>query len=754
MSVPSKRKRIDVGVLLAASLCATSASASVLEEVVVTAQKREQSMQDVGVSVSAFSGDQMKALGVTNTTEITQQVPGLQVNTWSPTITTFNLRGISQNNFTDNLEAPVAVYSDDVYIGSMNAISGQLFDVERVEVLRGPQGTLFGRNATGGLIHYVSRAASDDEFNGYVDVSISEYNTRTIESAVGGALSEGVRGRVSARWEEGDGYVENTIPGNRALGGRDGYALRGQLQVDLSETALLGLSVKYSKDQDVPTGGYVVFSDGSNLDPVTGLGRRSGNTIRPFEHDSEGIGRFDREALGVTGKLTVGLENGMEFVSITNYTDLDKFYTEDADGAPIVAVNFTTVADYEQYSQEFRLSGESDNRRWQLGAYYLNMEQTNVAITEGAPGAVGGCLAGVIGRPTLPDGTELGCPDFAPPGVGAPPGLVYPDGASVLYDAKFDSSNWSVFGQLETDLSESLTLITGLRWSQDDKDVDFISFYQDQQTPQQELAVVRGLPQNTIDYGDYAARIQLDWRLSDSSLMFFSYNRGIKGGNWSVNTAVSPTSTNFQHKEETLHAFEVGLKTEFGDYARLNATAFYYDYKDYQAFSLTGQTPQVDNSDATVYGGEIELFLTPGENWDFILGLALNESEVDTVFDANGGAILGNELPNAPGYSFNFLGRYNWNVGNGNMAIQLDGAAYGDQFLEVTNSEASFEDAYSVWNARISYASDDSGWEVSAWVKNLFEEEYRIYNLDLGLLGATSFYAPPRWAGVNVSYSF
>ena len=135
----------------------------VLEEIIVTAQKREQNIQDVGIAVTAFSGDQLNALGMTNTTEIIQQVPGLDMVAWSPTITTFNIRGISQNNFTDNLEGPVAVYIDDAYVASMNGINAQMFDMQRVEILRGPQGTLFGRNATGGVIHYLTRRADDDE---------------------------------------------------------------------------------------------------------------------------------------------------------------------------------------------------------------------------------------------------------------------------------------------------------------------------------------------------------------------------------------------------------------------------------------------------------------------------------------------------------------------------------------------------------------------------------------------------------------
>jgi iron complex outermembrane receptor protein len=385
------------------------------------------------------------------------------------------------------------------------------------------------------------------------------------------------------------------------------------------------------------------------------------------------------------------------------------------------------------------------------------MEQTNRAITAGVPGAIGGCLAGVI-APPIPGGvagSDLAeCAGFAPQGVGAPDFATAHLDAAHDYTAVVDSKHWSLLGPMEYDLADDLTLITGLRWSQDDKDIDFVSSYSDVNTDFRVISTVRGLPQNTIDYGDYAARIQLDWRASDDTLLFASYNRGIKGGNWSVNAGILSTSSNFKHKEETLHSYEIGIKTEFSGIARLNATAFYYDYRDYQAFALTGLTPQVDNSDAEVLGGEIELFLTPSENWDFIFGLSLNESEVDKVFDANGGIIAGNELPNAPGYSFNFLGRYNWNVGDGNMAVQLDGAAYGDQYLEVTNSEVSAEDGYSVWNANVSYTGADESWKVALWAKNITDQEYRIYNLDLGTLGATSFYAPPRWVGVNVSYNF
>ena len=247
----------------------------VLEEIIVTAQKREQNIQDVGIAITAFSGDQMDALGMTNTTEIIQQVPGLDMVAWSPTLTTFNIRGVSQNNFTDNLEAPVAVYIDEAYVASMNGINAQMFDMERVEVLRGPQGTLFGRNATGGVIQYITRKADDAETNGYVEASGSEFSTFSVEGAIGGAFSDTARFRFAARKEESDGYIKssdfpegNPLPsGGGNLGGSDGYALRAALQFDISDRGQLDLLYRYSNDDKVPTGGYSFLPYADNTDP-------------------------------------------------------------------------------------------------------------------------------------------------------------------------------------------------------------------------------------------------------------------------------------------------------------------------------------------------------------------------------------------------------------------------------------------------------------------------------------------------------
>ena len=712
---------------------------TLLEEVIVTAQKREQSIQEVGISVTALSGDAMKTLGLDNTQEISQQVPALQLQTFTPAFTIFNLRGISQNNFTDNLEAPVAMYVDDVYVASMNTLAQQMFDMDRVEVLRGPQGTLFGRNATGGLIHFVSRKADQEETNGYAEASVADFGTLSVEGAVGGALGEKVRGRMAARWETSDGYVETGVSpfteqpaAGRDTHGADGYALRASLQIDASERALIDLTAAYAKDDDVPTGMYIVSFAGA--DPVTGLGvplpgdaPLEGGTLGGdvHKHVSDEDPFFDRETWGLTAKVSMQLDDNKELVSITNVSDVDKFYKEDACGG-LCFFPFTTVADFTQWSQELRLSGETDRIRWQVGAYYLDIRSDTENIVEGE----------VI--------------------TGSPMGSIQ----SVI---DIDSTNWSLFGQMEYDLSDAVTLIAGLRWSQDDKDLALEQFsynMEDQgiatgtrifDLANEAMGQYADVP--TIDYGDYAARLQLNWRSGDDTLWFVGWNRGIKGGNWTAASAV--VIDELQHKEEVLNSFEAGLKTSFaGGMARFNATAFYYDYKDYQAFSLTGLTPQVTNSDATAYGGELELFMTPNENWDVVLGAAFIDSEVDFVPAVNPGSGTADaEFPQAPSASLNGLVRYHWPMAGGEAALQADGGWNAKQFMEGTNSAVSRQGAYGVLNLRASYATDR--WSLAAWVKNVTDEEYLLYNLDLGAAGfIEQVYAPPRQWGLTARFSW
>jgi iron complex outermembrane receptor protein len=703
-------------------------------EIVVTAQKRRERIQDVGISITALSGETIKTLNLSNMQQISQQVPSLAVSTWTPAFTTFNLRGISQNNFQDNLEAPVAVYMDEVYVGSMNALGLPMFDVERIEVLRGPQGTLFGRNATGGLIHFLSNGADETRLNGYAEVEYADWNTWRLEGAIGGQLAPGLRARVAGFYNKSDGWMKagfNPVVERKALGrtsqGANGYAFRANVQADLGPDTLLSVIGFYAKDNDVPTGQYLVrFAE---ADEETGLGINAGPPItgNVFKHASDVDTGFDRKVWSTTAKLTHSFSDNLEFTYIGNYSKLDKDYVEDAGGG-LVFFPFQTIAHHKQWSHEARLSGHTQRMRWQVGAYYLDMDFNGEFDASGSA---------ITGSETEA-GRLQGLTDLV-------------------------SRNWSVFGQGEYDFTPQLTGIVGLRWSQDHKKIKFRGIA---------YGGALGLPDNTvffdyadeiaanpefkgddkINYGDVAARAQINFKPHRDLLFYVSYNRGIKGGNWSPSPNV--VIADFRHKNEVLDAYEIGMKSTLAPGTRLNVAAFYYDYHDYQAFSLTGLQPQVANSDATVKGGEIELFTRPVRNLDFALGAAFLDSSVDFVPAVFPGTGTRNaELPQAPHFSLNALARYTVPMRIGELAFQVDGRYLSKHFLEGTNSQVSFQRAYAVGNASISLTSADERWQGALWVKNFANSKYKVYNLDLGLIGfVEQMYAPPRQFGGTLRF--
>lgn len=746
-TVARLKRSLTVIPVSAAILSPVAANAAVLEEIVVTANKREQNLQDVGISVSAFSGDQLRALGLESTTNLEAQTPGLIIAEFggASTITNVNIRGVAQLDFADHQESPNAVYVDGAYVSFIGGVGVSMFDLDRVEVLRGPQGTLFGRNATGGLLHIISKKPTED-FEAYVDLTVAEYDKVRVEGAVNGALSDSVRARLALSTSHSDGYIENRIGSDISEDAT--INARAQFEFDLNDDAQLLLNFRYSDTDDVNAGAYNPVPAAPNpandmlveeitpatqplLDgfctafgfgaPGAGAGSCLANPAEtdgnPYKGSYDTVGFFDREMTGVSATLTWDLGN-FNLTSITDFQSIEKDYLEDNDSTALPLTTFGSTQDTDQFSQEIRFDGEGDDYRWQAGFYYLNID---------------GDAGSQVDQ-------------------------------SVIFDINFANSfsyeteTWSVFGQAEFDLSDQLTLIAGVRWTEDEKEMDHLSTCVDAFGTCAFFGLANGLRlTGDRDDEDWSGKLQLNYAPNDDWLIYAGITRGNKGG--IIQAAVGYTAgTTFDSlliEPEVLTNYEVGFKGEILDgRGRLNASVFYYDYEDYQAFNFIGVAAALFNADADISGGEIELILTPTDNLDIVAGVAYLDSNVEDV-SLPSGRIADQDMPFAPELSLNGLVRYGWEMFGGEVAVQLDANWVDDRFFSSINHPIQSDEDYVVTNLRISYASGDGSWDVAAFVNNLDDEERINWAFDLSVAGGgygIQAYSPPRWAGVNFVY--
>lgn len=737
------------------------AQAQVLDEITVTAQKREQALSDVGISVTAFSGDQMKALGISSTTDISSQTPGLIVTDFGGgTTTVFNVRGSGQLDFNDQQEAPVAVYLDGAYVSFLSGVGFNFFDIERVEVLRGSQGTLFGRNATGGLVHIVSKKPTD-QFEGYAELSVGKFGMLKGETAINVPLSETVKGRLSVFHEENNGYIKNST-GPRG-GGRNNDSGRLQFQLDPSDDLSVLVAGRWAID-DAPgqiydvhaavidADGYIQgvtpFGSASTTDfvnycagliafnavpgPVGGTNPNSGdcfngapNNRSPFQSSTDGPSYFKRDHYG--GTITVDYSVGPgKLTSITDYQDFKKRYSEDADSTPLNLWHFQQDMDATQWSEELRYGAETGWGRYVLGGYALQIKSN--------------------GRASLDSINTLG----------------------VAFENRYrlNTRTYAAFAQVEYNLSPTVTLIAGGRWTEDRKTFsinvgcgfDFIanaaptsdncSFF----AP---LVQGTGLPRTKRSEGDWSGNLELDWKPTDDLLVYGKVVRGYKAGGFNggiINFFLPEAAT---YGAETPWTYEVGLKASFADgKARLNASAFYTDYKGFQTFTQNGANLIVFNVDARSVGGEAELVLNPVQGLDILLGVSVLDAKQKDVIGPGGS--LDRPMPNAPDLTFNALARYSWPMLGGSMAVQGDMNHRGSRSLSAIDHPALKGASYTLVNASVEWNSEDDRWGVSVWGKNLTDKVYYPTTFDLSTLTGQfePVVAPPRWFGGTLTYRF
>ena len=730
---------------LAVAVTATSlpVQAAVLEEVMVTATKREQSSQDVGIAITAFTGDQMEKLGFENAQQVTAMAPG--VHTIQPNGEAnyaIAIRGVANSDFTTNVESPVALYVDEVYISQMSGAGFMLFDMERVEILRGPQGTLFGRNATGGLVHYITQKPREG-FDGYLKGTVGDYDQYKVEGAIGGG-SETLSARLSGSYHENDGYITNRLDRGTKLNNADDLAVRGQLLWNPTEDLEVLFNARYS-EQDIDTGFFENVSSirsgeltPNEFNPVLEYIDNDGD-VYTGDYDDPGFNDLETEGYSATLKWDF---DAFRLTSITDTSSVDREYIEDSDASPAPVFNFFLVTDAEQFSQEIRLDGEAEAFRWVTGFYYLDLDidDQNGAITD----------------PFI-------APVYEEIGIERTPGSEA--GLNNAYTSELES--WSVFGQVDIPLGDDLTLIVGGRYIVDEKEFSFVTSAVEFLDPASKpgfnnpgnLANEFALATYEGDSEDknWSARLQLDWAVSDDVLLYGGWNRGVKGGGF--NAPIFPLSPPLDYDDATmsydpekLDAFEVGFKSTLAEgLVQFNGAAYYYDYKDYQAFFIVGIDTITFNTDAESWGGELELQASPLEGLDILAGLGYNKIEVE-IGDKKRASVQ------SPEWNINGLVRYEWPMFGGSVAAQADVVYRSEHYFALTGAETVEEDGYTLANASLTWMSEDATWQVSGFVKNLTDEEYLVQTFDLSgtdVFGITEqYYGRPRWWGVSLRYQW
>ena len=728
------RKTLTVGVLLASGMV----QAAALEEVIVTAQKREQNLQDVGVSVTAFTGKQIDEFGFTNSVDIVAQTPNLSFGT--PTgegnNASLTLRGVGLSDFNDNNEGPVAVYVDEVYISALSGVTFQLFDLARVEVLRGPQGTLYGRNTTGGLVHFVSERPTEEN-EGYVELTGGENSQFEVEGAISGSLTDIMQGRLSFAHNEHDGYVHNRGPGNNDANNTDNNAGRLQLAIQPSDTIDVLLNGHASKN-DAHMGAWQHESTYSPDGGITSLALPADLDVYGTCPGCDAFGYVDDDgdpwagAYDRDGKLIVENKGGsvhldwevsdMTFTSITAYEQFKRTYQEDTDASPSKIVHNTYDSKIDQFTQEFRLTGTVDKLQWLTGLYFYDHK--------------------------VDGGFEIDAS-----------GIDY-----IIGDANYEqkTASWSAFGQAEYELAPSWTLIGGLRYTEEKRKLDYLSLELNGLLPPDQNTMYDY--DNTIDHNNVTGKVELDWHASEDTLLYGAISAGNKSAGFNTglldDTGVfgNTLRADVDYDGEELTSYEIGVKADiFGGTSRINAAAFYYDYSDFQAFAFVNLNQVIFNTDASISGMELEFVSQPIDGLDIMLGAAyLNAEANDIPLNDGSGITRDRDMTLSPEYSLNGLFRYQWPVFTGSLAVQTDFTYQDETYFDIQNQPVSRQGSYDVWNARVSYTGADDKWAVAAWVNNIFEEEYRAYTFDVtNLFGFNQVtYGRPRWAGVTVNYNW
>lgn len=704
-----------------------------ISDIVVTAQRRNERLQDVPVAVSAVSGDRLAAIGIQSSLELSTVTPGLV----APQVAGFSqphIRGVGSSTNGPGLEQPVATYIDGVYMASASASLMTLNNIERVEVLKGPQGTLFGRNATGGLIQVVTRDPKHTA-GGAFNLTYANYQTITADAYVTGPLSDTLAADIAVRYEyQGRGYGRNVATGNEIGKLNHDLASRMKLLWEPGDDTKIRLAFDYASRSS--------SREAQRLDPVGYPGTFNNEAFGgPFPQGD----RYDTSASfdqifqlksgGVSGQINQGI-GAVELQSITAYRESSYSFPVDADGVPIPVIEITPLrVKDKQFSQELQLSPRDNGRlKWAAGVYYFH--------------AVNGY-----------DPLNI---EFGPTLISPVPGVP----TTITIDDEVKTHSIAAYAQATYEIFPDTNLTLGGRYTYEHKRISGTSIFAIAGTPVATDPIITpasGIPLKT-HFDNFSYRIALDHKLTPDILLYISYNTGFKGGGYNLGAP-----DNAPYEPEKIGALEGGIKSELFDrHLRLNISAFHYNYDNIQVGRYEGGNIFIYNgAKARNYGADIEaelaigngLNLTGGFSWlharfksfpnaDFITpipGLPENLGGIRT------GSAAGKRLPFAPDTTFNFGGNYTLETAAGKF--MLNGSYYRSGMFYAAPDNVHHQKAYDLIDVSLAWTDPGDHLTIKGFARNLGNTYYRT-SMVQSTAGPVISYGAPRTYGVTLGYKF
>lgn len=715
-------------------------------DIVVTANRREERLQDVGATIQALSAEGIRTARVAEIKDLATLVPNVDIKETVPgALPTVTIRGIGLDDFSTVSSPAAGIYVDEVPLSSPGLMSGNFFDLGRIEILKGPQGTLYGRNTTAGAVNIVSATPGND-FAAFAKAGYGNFDTFDAEAMLNIPLSEQAQLRISGKTiQQGRGFwtsslLEDGTPGRRDLGERDIWL--GRIQLALQPADGLDILLKAEGERSRSEMGVPQFNGTygkgtpfvpcapvlqgrlDNANCVDAYGYQN-NYDSPYEGDWVGRFPYHVDQVSLTGKINYSL-GAVDITSITGYIDFSRLYHIDVDATPLQQFDYDQNEDVRQFTQELRIGYRNDSLDLVGGAFYS--------------------WDRVLG-----DNTNYG--DDWP--------LLFLGAASGSGKTNYDQVTRSVaaFADATWHLADKVDLITGIRFTRERRHYEggtkFIA-----------ASPLVGVSDTSIDDtirdSNVTGRIGLNVRPRDGLLLFASVSRGRKSGGF-FSGFTNNDSQLLPYRPETLTAYEMGVKSEFGRAVTLNASGFYYDYKDPQTFvrfidPATGLSVQkVGNVEsARVFGADIDLIVRPMQGLTLTGSVGLLDTRLSSFVTAAGVIPAGNRLPNAPATSLAGKARYEFDLTPGlRAAIQGDTRYASSAFKEASNDPLIASKPYWLFNARVSLAGENDGWEFALWGRNLTKESYVVSGVNLASLGIVNrIYNAPRTYGVEFSFRY